>query len=294
MENQVIRSKRISQKKKFIIAYITIVVVLLLSLIPTISDYNTYIDGQETAIEAVDDNFSSSMFDLDSYNTRQEKAAYLYDKLNQNKYSVYNSKYGYTLSNSDEVDILREVDYALGEFLSDRGYDCFCGSRYLEYCYFITYFINNITVFTVISTLMIALLLATFIVNICYLHKRNKEIIIDDELVICKKSKSKQLQFKISDVNSVEMTRSNGLLIKGNGVNYRIKWIRNVDEIRNRLLGQKYVATPSDNSDITNAVPVQPSGNESVNELKKLKELLDTGAITQEEFDAKKKQILGL
>ena len=32
----------------------------------------------------------------------------------------------------------------------------------------------------------------------------------------------------------------------------------------------------------------------SADELKKFKELLDMGAITQEEFDAKKKQLLGL
>ena len=32
----------------------------------------------------------------------------------------------------------------------------------------------------------------------------------------------------------------------------------------------------------------------SVDELKKLKDLLDAGIITQEEFDAKKKQLLGL
>ncbi|KRK74146.1 hypothetical protein FD02_GL000741 [Lacticaseibacillus nasuensis JCM 17158] len=31
-----------------------------------------------------------------------------------------------------------------------------------------------------------------------------------------------------------------------------------------------------------------------LDELKKLKDLLDAGAVTQEEFDAKKKQILGL
>ena len=34
--------------------------------------------------------------------------------------------------------------------------------------------------------------------------------------------------------------------------------------------------------------------NNSADELKKFKELLDMGAITQEEFDAKKKQLLGL
>ncbi len=32
----------------------------------------------------------------------------------------------------------------------------------------------------------------------------------------------------------------------------------------------------------------------SAQELKELKELLDSGIITQEEFDAKKKQLLGL
>ena len=34
--------------------------------------------------------------------------------------------------------------------------------------------------------------------------------------------------------------------------------------------------------------------NDRIEELTKLKDLLDTGAITQEEFDAKKKQILGV
>ena len=36
------------------------------------------------------------------------------------------------------------------------------------------------------------------------------------------------------------------------------------------------------------------SHQSNADELKKYKELLDSGVITQEEFDAKKKQILGL
>lgn len=36
------------------------------------------------------------------------------------------------------------------------------------------------------------------------------------------------------------------------------------------------------------------SGTSSADEIKKFKELLDMGAITQEEFDAKKKELLGL
>ena len=38
----------------------------------------------------------------------------------------------------------------------------------------------------------------------------------------------------------------------------------------------------------------QPAALSSADELRKFKELLDMGVITQEEFDAKKKQLLGL
>lgn len=43
------------------------------------------------------------------------------------------------------------------------------------------------------------------------------------------------------------------------------------------------------------AAPVSPAyAPSAMDEIKKLKELLDMGAITQEEYDAKKKQLLGL
>ena len=38
----------------------------------------------------------------------------------------------------------------------------------------------------------------------------------------------------------------------------------------------------------------KPAKADRIEELTKLKELLDAGAITQEEFDAKKKQMLGV
>ena len=42
------------------------------------------------------------------------------------------------------------------------------------------------------------------------------------------------------------------------------------------------------------AAPAQPTASDTADELRKLKSLLDDGIITPEEFDAKKKQILGL
>ena len=45
---------------------------------------------------------------------------------------------------------------------------------------------------------------------------------------------------------------------------------------------------------IANYSVQQPQGASSADEIKKFKELLDMGVITQEEFDAKKHQLLGL
>ena len=46
-------------------------------------------------------------------------------------------------------------------------------------------------------------------------------------------------------------------------------------------------------SETKNNIPLNNSTN-NADEIKKYKELLDGGIITQEEFDAKKKQLLGL
>ena len=40
--------------------------------------------------------------------------------------------------------------------------------------------------------------------------------------------------------------------------------------------------------------PVESKPTDSIEHLKRYKQLLDAGVITQEEFDAKKKQLLGL
>lgn len=42
------------------------------------------------------------------------------------------------------------------------------------------------------------------------------------------------------------------------------------------------------------AAPAQPSQDDQIAQLEKLGQLKDEGILTQEEFDAKKKQILGL
>ena len=58
------------------------------------------------------------------------------------------------------------------------------------------------------------------------------------------------------------------------------------------LFGSVAKKNDLNNTPVNNSIP-QPV-NTDADEIKKYKELLDQGAITQEEYDAKKKQILGL
>lgn len=56
------------------------------------------------------------------------------------------------------------------------------------------------------------------------------------------------------------------------------------------------IATADDIQPVSNqkVADVKETKIDTADELKKFKELLDSGVITQEEFDAKKKQLLGL
>ena len=68
--------------------------------------------------------------------------------------------------------------------------------------------------------------------------------------------------------------------------------IKNCVEIGNVLSAKINERQDSTASSVT--VTTQATQSNSMEDLKKLKDLLDAGIITQEEFDAKKKQLLGL
>ena len=61
-----------------------------------------------------------------------------------------------------------------------------------------------------------------------------------------------------------------------------------MDLLRANKIPQKFIGTQSAQSS------AQPAQVDTATQLKNFKDLLDSGIITQEEFDAKKKQLLGL
>lgn len=70
---------------------------------------------------------------------------------------------------------------------------------------------------------------------------------------------------------------------------YLISNYKEIGEVLTGLLNDR-----QKNTEVVSAPVIQAQSGNSVSELKELKDLLDAGVITQEEFDAKKKQVLGL
>lgn len=85
--------------------------------------------------------------------------------------------------------------------------------------------------------------------------------------------------------STIAITTTSGVIKFGLIKNYK-----EIGEVLSTLINQR-----QENTEVTQATPIitqQPTSN--LDELKKLKELLDMGIISQEEFDVKKKQLLGL
>jgi len=128
--------------------------------------------------------------------------------------------------------------------------------------------------------------------GLVYLWLCSYELIITDKRIFGKAAWGKRVDLP---VDAVSATAKIGLL-KGVSVSTssgKISFlaIKNADEIykvvSNLLIERQQKKEQDTNSSITPKV-------DEADQLKKYKELLDSGVITQEEFDAKKKQLLGL
>ena len=117
------------------------------------------------------------------------------------------------------------------------------------------------------------------------------QIVVTDKRISGKSAFGKQVDLPIDSVSAVFSLR----LIKGLSISTasgRVSFwaIRNRDEIYKVISG---LIIARQNKTIETVSAAQGSGGYT-EELKKIKELLDCGVITQEEFEAKKKQLLNL
>lgn len=167
--------------------------------------------------------------------------------------------------------------------LEMAGYDNKTAYRWVSYGTFGQYYFQE-GIFFVVIILLLSIALGT--TNLLYLKDKKTELSILENAVIGKKSNGKTVQFLLKDIKSVETTKKHGLKITGAGINYDIHLIENAEEMKNVMMDML--------AKVQNEKSVVAVAGSSANDIKEYKELLDAGIITQEEFDAKKKQLLGL
>lgn len=178
------------------------------------------------------------------------------------------------------IKVLNKYNEYCDDYMGDLG---FYGGyhNYLPDHNFFTYYLSKSVYFNI----WIVITFLVILINLYYLLDKNTGIIIENNLVTYRKLNRKRKQFMLADIKSVETTFLKGLKISGNGIKQRLILIKNNEEIKNAIIEE--LSNVSDNDIIETDIS-------SADKLQKYKNLLDNGTITQEEFDAKKKQLLNL
>lgn len=142
---------------------------------------------------------------------------------------------------------------------------------------------------TIVLGYPICLLIALFV----FLRLKSYELTVTDKRIYGRVAWGKRVdlpQDSISALSTVSMLKGIAASTSSGAIKFLL--IKNADEIyeiMNNLLIERQQKAQSVQPAIKQEIP-----QSSADELKKYKELLDSGVITQEEFDAKKKQLLGL
>ena len=138
----------------------------------------------------------------------------------------------------------------------------------------------------------VPLVLFTFIAWIIKRYLNSFEMTVTDKRIYGKIKWGRRVDLPIDSVSAVGIGAFKSIAISTSSGRISFSAIRNRNEIHETV--SKLLVERQKQS----ATPVAPTATSplasSADELKKYKELLDCGIITQEEFDAKKKQLLGL
>lgn len=285
MEEITLKSQKVKLGKKFILLYSIIAVVLAILTIVAFLKFQTYKEYQDAAVTLIlgfSDNFDKYK---DDYDVMVEK---MYDFYAPNYFSfTYN---GTKINNGDVVEAARKADRALGELMTNLGYSCYSASDYLEFTKFFDYCFNSYDVDTIRIAFITcgALFTIVLLINLAYAFYK-KELVIECDTILCKKGKKIAKQFMIRDVKSVQTKYLKGIKISGTGVHYSIILVKNSDEIQKVIMDMVAAFAEKAEQNMSNIINTNPA-----EDLKAFKELLDSGIITQEEFEAKKKHLLGL
>ena len=148
-------------------------------------------------------------------------------------------------------------------------------------------FDTSFYVFHIIIPLLPLVIIGTLI----YVITSKIELIVTDKRVYGTAIFSKRVDLPLDMISAVGTSAFKGVAVTTSSGAIKFVFIKNNYEIHKAI--SNLLIQRQDNAARKNVL-IQESNNSNADELKKFKELLDQGIISQEEFDAKKKQLLGL
>ncbi len=132
------------------------------------------------------------------------------------------------------------------------------------------------------------------LIILVYMWLRSYSLVITDKRIYGKAAFGKRVDLPLDSVSSVGTSALKGVAVGTSSGKIKFKLIKNqkdIHEVISKLLAERQNKEKTPVETTVNQTIVETS---TADELKKFKELLDMGAITQEEFDTKKKELLGL
>lgn len=284
-ENILIKSEKISQKKKIRIAWIISTLIIVITLTFLIIDYSSYKKGQQFGLSALyiasETAGTRVIYKNDPYE-EQCNDAYLKLYISTPDFTVF----GTTIDNSElrrTEDALRSSFATVMKAAGFERYSSYNIYKWFEYTniwdYFIGYYQDNL-----LPKCCYIVLILTIVFTILVSREGKKELVVYEDSILCKVNSKRSKQLFFDDINNVDFGKK-ALTIVGPSMKFKISNLSNAEDLKSIIIEKKKSSqskTKTDSSTISSA-----------DELKKYKELLDNGVISQDEFDSKKKQLLG-
>lgn len=272
------KSKKVSQKKKTNFVWCITMVLFVAMMVSFTIDYIGYRKGQKFGVaSAILAGYTRESYSYD------EQCADIRENLERRYHNV--TVQGVTFDYSEAQAAQNDVVDAFYDVMKSGGYTRYGTwnlAKWFYYTnpveYFTGYYWNKVLPLVFYVFLLFALVF-TFLTK----SEAEKGLIVYADSVLCKLSKNKTKEFGLEDISNVTTDRKTLKLI-GTGIKFKITNLKNAEELKSVIMERKKILR--DKPDNANA------GN--ADELKKYKDLLDSGVISQAEFDAKKKQLLGL
>ena len=138
--------------------------------------------------------------------------------------------------------------------------------------------------------LIIILSIVAFVI---YNRWKKVQITVTDKRVYGVDGKGKRVDLPLDSITAIGTGLFSSLAVNTPSGSIKFAMLKNRDELHEEI--SKLIVKRQDKQVVSNTTEIkQEIAQSEADELKKFKELADAGIITQEEFGAKKKKILGL